>query len=518
MLHSRDSRAVRALLLFAVTVVTRLPFTSRFLYNWDAVQYALGTENYNIAYHQPHPPGYLLYVAAGKALNLLTDDPNRSFILLSILASGLAVSSLYLFGARAMGERDGAYAALLLLFNPVFWFYGEITSTYTLECLMAILIGWTCFRVRDGQHHLAPWVGVVLAAAGGIRQGTAILLLPLAVFSLRRAPARYLLAAAVGFVSVTIAWLLPMLHLAGGLGSYLEATTQLSAIDTLRWSFDGIVIGLRNLARLVSATGLSLHILVPIMLAFLLRFFPLPDRRAPWEKWFVLWWVIPSALPYVLHYGQPGYILVYLPVIVLYTPALVRGFLNDLKVRILRDTRRPATFGTAKASLAVLALASVVGMALFLWAPWEASVHSIILQDLRWQRILTLADRFQPDDTIVLTGFFTSGSFRHASYYLPEHVTYCVGADEEVGVYGWVFKTQHRAPSYNLSHIELHDTIPLPSDVHYVLILDRAIAAASDISMEEIPLSAGSSAYVLDLGSTQAPHMLVFQDHRLRLT
>jgi hypothetical protein len=141
-----------------------------------------------------------------------------------------------------------------------------------------------------------------------------------------------------------------------------------------------------------------------------------------------------------------------------------------------------------------------------------------MLQDLRWERILALTDRFQPDDTIVLTEFFASGSFRHASYYLPEYVTYCVGADEEVGVYGWVFKTQHRAPCYNLSHIELHDAIPLPLGVQYVLVLDRAIAAAADISVEEIPLTAHRSAYVLDLGSSQAPHTLLFQDHRLRLT
>jgi hypothetical protein len=517
MLHSREKRAVKALLLFAVTVVTRLPFTSRFLYNWDAVQYALGTENYNIAYHQPHPPGYLLYVAAGKALNLLTDDPNRSFVLLSILASGLAVSSFYLFGARAMGDRDGACAALLLLFNPVFWFYGEITSTYGLECLMAILIGWICFRVRDGEHHLAPWVGVLLGIAGGIRQGTAIMLLPLAVFSLRRASVRYLLVCAAGFVSVTLAWLLPMLHLAGGLGTYLEATAQLSAIDTWRWSFHGAAIGLQNLARLAGATGLSLHILVPIMMAFLLRFFPLPERRAPWEKWFVLWWVIPSTLPYVLHYGQPGYILIYLPVILLYTPALVRGFLNDLRIRIQRETGRVVGFGAHKASLTILALAAFVSTSLFLCAPWEASAHSITLHDMRWQRIIALTERYQPSDTIVLTGFFTTGSFRHASYYMPEYLTYCVGADEEVGVYGWVFRTQHRAPSYNLSHVELHDTIPLPSDVQYVLVLDRAIAAASDISTEEIPLTPESSAYVMDLGNTHASHTLVFQDHRLRL-
>ncbi|MGB9299388.1 MAG: hypothetical protein WCD51_02215, partial [Anaerolineae bacterium] len=174
-------------------------------------------------------------------------------------------------------------------------------------------------------------------------------------------------------------------------------------------------------------------------------------------------------------------------------------------------------FATQKASLTILVLTGFVGTGLFLRAPWEASVHSIMLHDLQWDGILALTQRFHRNDTIVLTGFFTTGSFRHASYYLPDYLLYCIGADPEAGVYGWVFRTQHRAPSYNLSHIELHDTIPLPSEVRYVLVLDRAVAAASDISMAEIPLTAESSAYLLDLGNSHASHTLVFQDHRLRL-
>jgi hypothetical protein len=517
MMTSKKSRVVKALLLFTVTVLTRLPFTSRFLYNWDSVQYALATENFNITYHQPHPPGYIVYVAAGKALNLLTDDPNRSFIIISILASAVAVSSLYLFGVRAMGGRDGIYAAMLLLLNPVFWFYGEIASTYTLECLLAILIAWICFLVRSGEEDLAPWAGVLIAVAGGIRQTTAVLLLPLVIFSLRKARPRQLLITGTAFVAVTLTWLLPLLHFGGGTAPYLEATRQLSKIDTWRWSFDGVVVGLRNLSRLAVATGIGLHIMIPILIAFLFGFFPFPGHRASWEKWFAFWWTVPSTLLYSLHYGQPGYALVYLPVILLYLPPLIRGFLDDLKVRIKRDTGSLIEFGTGKASLLILAFAAIVNIALFLYAPWEASAHSIAVRDIEWQSILDLREDFPPDNTIVLTEFFTSGSFRHASYYLPEYLVYCVGADDEVGVYGWLFRTQNRVPSYNLSRIEVHETIVLPADVLHILILDDSIAAASDIPLVEIPVTSESVAYVINLNSANSTTKLVFEDYRLEL-
>jgi hypothetical protein len=510
-------KPVTALLLFVLTVVSRLPFTSRVLYNWDSVQYALGTENFNVAYHQPHPPGYILYVAAGRALNSLTANANQSFIIVSILASGLAVAALYLFALRAMGRRNAVYVALLLLLNPVFWFYGEITSTYAIECLMAIMIGWACFRVRDGEAHLAPWVGFLIAIAAGIRQTTALLLLPLVVFSLRRAPARRLLAAAVVLVALTLAWLLPLLHYSGGLEAYLEATRQMSRIDTWRWPVYGIAVGLRNVAALAAATGVGLHILVPIAVAFLFHFFPLADRRADWERWFVFWWIAPAVLLYSLHYGQPGYVLLYLPVILLYLPSLIRGFLEDLKLRIHRDTGRTVGFSTQRGILTMLTIVGIVNTALFLWAPWEPSARSIAIHDREWQAILSLKDDFPAENSIVLTEFFATGSFRHASYYLPRYMVYCLGADRDVGVYGWLFRTRDRQPSYNLSHIELHERIELPSRIRYVLILDRSVADACDMPLREIALTPGSSAYVLSLGGSASADSLVIQDHRLRL-
>ena len=45
------------------------------LYNWDAVQFALALREFDVAKHQPHPPGYLLYVGLGRLLNASLGDP-----------------------------------------------------------------------------------------------------------------------------------------------------------------------------------------------------------------------------------------------------------------------------------------------------------------------------------------------------------------------------------------------------------------------------------------------------------
>ena len=46
-----------ALGLAVLTLLSRWPYRARMLYNWDAVQFALALREFDIAKHQPHPPG-----------------------------------------------------------------------------------------------------------------------------------------------------------------------------------------------------------------------------------------------------------------------------------------------------------------------------------------------------------------------------------------------------------------------------------------------------------------------------
>src|SRR4030067_1714273 len=87
---------VLALSLSALTLLSRWPYRARMLYNWDAVQFALALKEYDVAKHQPHPPGYILYVGLGRLLNSFLHDPTLSYVVLAMLGSAAATLVVYL--------------------------------------------------------------------------------------------------------------------------------------------------------------------------------------------------------------------------------------------------------------------------------------------------------------------------------------------------------------------------------------------------------------------------------------
>ncbi len=106
------------LILFFITIVTRLPFTSKLFYDLDSIQFTLGTSDYNVALHQPHPPGYIIYVMLGKLLNTVTHDPHTSFIIISIIFSALTVAIIYYFGMLLFSKEIGLIAVIIALTSP----------------------------------------------------------------------------------------------------------------------------------------------------------------------------------------------------------------------------------------------------------------------------------------------------------------------------------------------------------------------------------------------------------------
>jgi len=89
--NSEENWRGYTLFLFVLTLLTRLPFRSHLLYDHDSVQFALGLRDYDVYLHQPHPPGYFLYVHAAKLLNFFIGDANSSFVWISMIASACAV-------------------------------------------------------------------------------------------------------------------------------------------------------------------------------------------------------------------------------------------------------------------------------------------------------------------------------------------------------------------------------------------------------------------------------------------
>src|SRR3970282_443731 len=76
-------------------------------YNWDAVQFALALREFDVVKHQPHPPGYLLYVGLGRLLNASLGDPTLAYVALAMLFSTGSTFALYAL-ARRLYDRATA--------------------------------------------------------------------------------------------------------------------------------------------------------------------------------------------------------------------------------------------------------------------------------------------------------------------------------------------------------------------------------------------------------------------------
>src|SRR3989338_10159881 len=113
---------VLALSLSALTLLSRWPYHARMLYNWDAVQFALALKEYDVAKHQPHPPGYILYVGLGRLLNSFLHDPTLSYVVLAMLASAPATLVVYFLAASLLNPLTAVTAASLLAGGPPLWF------------------------------------------------------------------------------------------------------------------------------------------------------------------------------------------------------------------------------------------------------------------------------------------------------------------------------------------------------------------------------------------------------------
>jgi hypothetical protein len=103
-------------MLVVAAIASRLPFMTQTLYAFDSANYALAVRDfYNVAFHQPHPPGYPLYVFFARAIDLVVHDANRSLILEGITWSAVAVACTIGLARAMFGTAAALLAGLLLV-------------------------------------------------------------------------------------------------------------------------------------------------------------------------------------------------------------------------------------------------------------------------------------------------------------------------------------------------------------------------------------------------------------------
>ncbi len=174
-------------LLTGAVAITRFVFRSHSLYDLDSVNFALAMQRFDPHVHQPHPPGYFLYICAGRLLNSAFHDANLALVVLSILASCGVAMVLYKMTLDWFGPTAAQLAGIFFLFSPLAWFHGIVALTYIVEAFFSAFLGYLCWRIYCGRAGFILPAAIVLGVSAGVRPSSIVFLAPLFLFSLRNA-------------------------------------------------------------------------------------------------------------------------------------------------------------------------------------------------------------------------------------------------------------------------------------------------------------------------------------------
>ena len=234
---TRSSQLAAAVVTSALFLALHLPFLPPSLEDLDSINFALGVRHFDVAEHQPHPPGYPLYIAAAKAVHLAVGPEVRALSLLSVIAGALALLGLFRFFDLLDREHDDAaftgLAAVAASVCPLFW----ITAARPLSDMpgLAAVIGAQGLILSAGTPGMLAMAALCAAFAAGLRSQVVWLTLPLLVFAvvrLRPSPgwreqARIVAAYGVG----GLLWFIPLMVVSGGPARYLHALFNQGAED-----------------------------------------------------------------------------------------------------------------------------------------------------------------------------------------------------------------------------------------------------------------------------------------------
>lgn len=273
----------RAIAAFAlVFLAAHLPFLPPTLEDVDSINFALGVADFDVARHRPHPPGYPVFIALGKASTALlrasgvpSPESRGLAVWSAIFGTALIVLLFAFFRAlepeergpddpRAAPDIRACWAAVMVALSPLCWFTalrplsdmtGFAAAVAAQALLAAVIAG------RAGSRALTAGA-FVAGLAIGIRSQTGLLTLPLLALALvmprsaLRMPDR-IAAVAAGSIGVA-AWGIPLIAATGGLSEYAAALGSQAGED-----FSGVVMLWTTRSPRVAAAALMNSFLWP---------------------------------------------------------------------------------------------------------------------------------------------------------------------------------------------------------------------------------------------------------------
>jgi hypothetical protein len=246
--RSRPSSASfgAACTLAILFLALHLPFLPASLEDLDSINFALGIRHFDVRHHQPHPPGYPLFVLAAKGAHTLVRSEAHALSLVGIVGGALAVFALISIFRRLDDDESGTAplaATLVAVTSPLYWF----TAARPLSDAtgLAAALGVQAMTLAAFTPTAAIAASFCAGLAAGIRSQVVWLTVPLLAATIVRRSSRERLAstlagASAAFAAGALAWAIPLVWLSGGPAEYWRALSNQGAEDfggvTMLWT------------------------------------------------------------------------------------------------------------------------------------------------------------------------------------------------------------------------------------------------------------------------------------------
>ncbi len=159
-----------------LVALTRLFSLAKGPWDWDEVLFCMAVGDYNVVAHQPHPPGFPLYIFLARLVRGFADSDFHALQTVNVVAAMLVFPVMFAV-ARAfrLDVVVSFWTALLFAFLPNVWFYGG-TAFSDLPAMVLFLgvIAAFLFAARNGEARTYCLASILLAAGLLVRPQNAL--------------------------------------------------------------------------------------------------------------------------------------------------------------------------------------------------------------------------------------------------------------------------------------------------------------------------------------------------------
>ena len=264
--YSASSASSASIVVLAVVFLAlHLPYLPQSLEDLDSINFALGVRQFDVAHHQPHPPGYPVFVLLAKAVHAVVPSEASSLALVSVGGGALGVLAL----AALFRRLDEASTPLpwrvapvaVATTAPLYWFTAvrPLSDSSGLAAALAV----QAMTLAAGSTRGLAAAAFCAGLATGIRSQIAWLTVPLLIFAglsaqgsglraqgagrkgtwARALSPQPLALMALAFGGGAIMWFVPLLILSGGPSAYWHALFDQGAEDLgniqMLWTMHG---------------------------------------------------------------------------------------------------------------------------------------------------------------------------------------------------------------------------------------------------------------------------------------